>query len=352
MAAGELALEAVPAERRAAAERRGAELAAAGRGAHRRRAPAPRRARRQVRRAAQALRLRHRRHRQHLRRRRAGPGGRPRRRRRDRRHPHHGPEPARLRALRRDHRGLRRHLRHAGELQAHAGRPRRGRRRARPLHPPLQLRERPVHARDRHDGRPRAPRHDAERLHVRHHLPQHQHAAHVRRPVPLAAHQRPRRHHHQHRRGQLPDHGRRLREGLHGRELRLHQRGLRPARQPRALADRPWARLRDQPGDARPGRLPGRRRAAHPPALPRVPAQVHAAHQVHAGRHLPGPHHRRHVQLHRHLHRPGDHAAGHAHRGPAHARCCRTATSRSRTPSTSSRRAATWPTRSSSARAA
>ena len=56
-----------------------------------------------------------------------------------------------------------------------------------------------------------------------------------------------------------------------------------------------------------------------PSAVPRLPAQVHAAHQVHAGRHLPGPHHRRHVQLHRHLHRPGDHAARHAHRGAAHA---------------------------------
>ena len=107
--------------------------------------------------------------------------------------------------------------------------------------------------------------------------------------------------------------------GLHGRQLRLHQRGVRAARQPRALADRPRPRLRDRPGHARPGRLPDRRRAAGPPALPRLPAQVHAADQVHAGRHLPGPHHRRHVQLHRHLHRPGDHAARHAHRGPAHA---------------------------------
>ncbi len=46
----------------------------------------------------------------------------------------------------------------------------------------------------------------------------------------------------------------------------LHQRGVRAARQPRALADRPRPRLRDQPGDARPGRLPDRRRAAGPPA--------------------------------------------------------------------------------------
>ena len=45
----------------------------------------------------------------------------------------------------------------------------------------------PLHAGDRHHGRARAPRHDAERLHVRHHLPQHQHAADVRRPVLSAA---------------------------------------------------------------------------------------------------------------------------------------------------------------------
>ncbi len=38
--------------------------------------------------------------------------------------------------LRRDDRGLRRHLRDAGELPPHARRPRRGRRGARPLHPP------------------------------------------------------------------------------------------------------------------------------------------------------------------------------------------------------------------------
>ena len=73
------------------------------------------------------------------------------------------------------------------------------------------------------------------------------------------------------------------------------------------------------PATARPGRLPDRRRAAHPPAVPRLSAEVHAAHQVHAGRHLPGPHHRRHVQLHRHLHGPAHHAARHAHRGTAHA---------------------------------
>jgi len=37
-------------------------------------------------------------------------------------------------------------------------------------------------------------------------------------------------HHHQHRRGQLPDDGGRLREGIHGHRLGLHQRGVRRAR--------------------------------------------------------------------------------------------------------------------------
>ena len=106
-------------------------------------------------------------------------------------------------------------------------------------------------------------------------------------------HQRARRHHHQHRRGQLPHHGRRLREGLHRDRLRLHQRSLRPACEPREVADGARACLRDQPGHARPGRLRDRRRPAGSRALPRGPAQVHAAHQVHAGRRLPGPHRRR-----------------------------------------------------------
>ena len=55
------------------------------------------------------------------------------------------------------------------------------------------------------------------------------------------------------------------------------------------------------PAIARPGRLPDGRRAARARALPGSLTQVHAAHQVHAGRRLPGPHHRRDVQLHRHL---------------------------------------------------
>ena len=69
---------------------------------------------------AGAAQVRHRRHRQHLRRRgpgaRGGPGGRG----RHRRHPLHRAVAARLRAPRRDHRGLRRHLRHPGELPHHA----------------------------------------------------------------------------------------------------------------------------------------------------------------------------------------------------------------------------------------
>ncbi len=74
---------------------------------------------------APALDLPDRRHRRHLRGHPAGPGGRARGRRRHRGDPLDRAEPARLRARGRDPRGLRRHLRHAGELPADAGRPRR-----------------------------------------------------------------------------------------------------------------------------------------------------------------------------------------------------------------------------------
>ena len=62
-----------------------------------------------------------------------------------------------------------------------------------------QLRERIVHAGNRDAGRIRTPRHAAQRFDVRHSLSRHQHAADVRRSAFLAAHQRSRRHHHQHR---------------------------------------------------------------------------------------------------------------------------------------------------------
>ena len=102
---------------------------------------------------AEAVDLPHRRHRRHLRGHPAGPAGRPRGRRHHRRDPLHGAEPARLRARGRHPRGLRRHLRHAGELPADAGRARRVEQGARPLRAPDQLRLRPVHARDRGPGR-------------------------------------------------------------------------------------------------------------------------------------------------------------------------------------------------------
>ena len=73
----------------------------------------------------QAVEVRHRRDRQHLRRRAAGEGRRAGRRRHRRRHPLDRAVAPRLRAARRDHRGLRRHLRDAGELPHHARRARR-----------------------------------------------------------------------------------------------------------------------------------------------------------------------------------------------------------------------------------
>ena len=77
------------------------------------------------RRPAQAVDLPHRRDRRHLRGHPAGAGGRPRGRRRHRGDPLDRAVAARLRARGRDPRGLRRHLRHAGELPADAGGPRR-----------------------------------------------------------------------------------------------------------------------------------------------------------------------------------------------------------------------------------
>ena len=101
------------------------------------------------RRPAPAVDLPDRRHRRHPRGHPAGPAGRPRGRRRDRGDPLDRPEPARLRARGRHPRGLRRHLRHPGELPADAGRARRVEQGARPLRPAHQLRLRAVHARDR-----------------------------------------------------------------------------------------------------------------------------------------------------------------------------------------------------------
>ena len=150
----------------------------------------PRRARqahREVRQPARAVDLPHRRHRRHLRGHAAGPGRRARGRRRHRGHPLDRPVAARLRARGPDARGVRRHLRDAGELPAHARGARRDEQGARPLRAAHQLRLGPVHARDRDARRARAARHDAQRLDVRDPLPRHQPDPHLRRPALLAA---------------------------------------------------------------------------------------------------------------------------------------------------------------------
>ena len=168
---------------------------------------------------AAAVDLPDRRDRRHLRGHPAGAGRGAGRRRRHRGDPLDRAVAARLRARGRDPRGLRRHLRHAGELPADAGRAGRVVEGARPLRAADQLRVRAVHAGDRHAGRARAARHDAQRLDVRHPVPRHQPDPHLRRPAVLPADPRPRRHHHQHRRGQLPHHRRRGRGGAHGHRV-------------------------------------------------------------------------------------------------------------------------------------
>ena len=221
----------VPAARGAGGPEGAHGLAQAGRGrrtAHRRPASRARADDRQGRgRAPPAVDLPDRRDRRHLRGHPAGPAGRPGGRRRDRRDPVHRPVAARLRARGRHPGGVRRHLRDPGELPADAGGARRDEQGARPLRAADQLRQRPVHARDRRAGRPRAARHDAQRLHVRHPLPRHQPGAHLRRPAVQPAGARPRRHHHQHRRGQLPHHRRRRRGRAHGHHQPAAQRVLR-----------------------------------------------------------------------------------------------------------------------------
>ena len=140
---------------------------------------------------------------------------------------------------------------------------------ARPLRPAHQLRLRPVHARDRHPGRPRAARHDAQRLDVRDPLPRHQPDPHLRRPAVQPPGPRPRRDHHQHRRGQLPHHRRRRRGRAHGHHQPAAQRVLRQGGRARGLAARPRPRVRDRPRRA--GLVPARARArdAGPRPVPR-----------------------------------------------------------------------------------
>ncbi len=172
-------------------------------------------------------------------------------RRHHRRHPLHRAVAAGLRAAGRHHRGLRRHLRHAGELPRHARGPRRRVEEAGPLHRADQLLLGPVHAGDRLHGGLGAAGHAAQRRDVRHPLPRHQPAAHLHRSVLLAPHLRLGRHHHQHRRGQLHHHRRRLRRRAHRHRQPVHQRGLRPPRGPPGRAAGHRAQLRDRPRTAK-----------------------------------------------------------------------------------------------------
>ena len=257
------------------------------------------------RRPEQALDLPHRRHRRHPRGHPAGAGRRARGCRRHRRDPLDRPVAARLRAGGCHPRGLRRHLRHAGELPPHAGRPRRDVEGARSLRPPHQLRLRAVHAGDRGAGRARAARHDAQRLDVRDPLPRHQPDPHLRRPALQPPGPRPRGDHHQHRRGQLPHHRRRDRGRPHGHDEPAAQRVLRQGGRSRGLAARPGPRLRDRPRGAR--LVPARAgpRHARPRAVPGRAAQVDAAHAAHDRRHLQGLPARRLLQPRRRDDRPG-----------------------------------------------
>ena len=282
-----------------------------------------------------ALDLPDRRHRRHLRGHPAGPAGRAGGRRRDRRDPVDRAEPARLRARGRHPRGLRRHLRHPGELPADAGGARRVEQGARPLRAAHQLRLGPVHAGDRDAGRPPAARHDAQRLDVRDPLPRHQPGPHLRRPALQPADPRPRRDHHQHRRGQLPHHRRRGRGRAHGDHEPAAQRVLRQGGRARGLAARPGPRLRDRPG--RPRVVPARAgaRDAGPRAVPGRAAQVDAAHPAHDRRRVPRLPARRVLQPGRRAHRPGHPAGRHDDRGGRDARGSRTATWRCRTSATS-----------------
>ena len=181
--------------------------------------------------------------------------------------------------------------------------------RARPLRPADQLRLRPVHARDRHAGRPRAARHDAQRLDVRDPLPRHQPDPHLRRPAVQPPGPRPRRDHHQHRRGQLPHHRRRGRGRAHGHHQPAAQRVLRQGGRARGLAARPRPRLRDRPRRARLVPARARARDAGPRPVPEGAAEVDAADPAHDRRRVPRLPARRVLQPGRRADRPG-HPAG------------------------------------------
>ena len=241
--------------------------------------------------------------------------------RRRRRDPDDRAVAPRLRPLRRDDRGLRRHLRHAGELPDHAGRARRGRREAGALHPPDELRLGPLHARDRGHGRARAPGHDAERLDVRHPLPRHQHVPHLRRPEVQPHDQRLGGHHHQHRRGQLPHDA----DAVEKAYTVLASQFLNE-RFAYAAGLQPWQMGLGHAFEMDPtiknGFLLELAQAQHGARdLPGAPPEVHAADQVHDRRHLPGASSRTRCSTSsRRGTGQGIHLLGHADRGHPHAR--------------------------------
>ena len=88
---------------------------------------------------------------------------------------------------------------------------------------------------------PRAARHDAQRLDVRHPLPRHQPDPHLRRPALQPPGARPRRHHHQHRRGQLPHHRGCRRGRAHGHREPAAQRVLRQGGRASRTGSSAWA---------------------------------------------------------------------------------------------------------------
>ena len=139
----------------------------------------------------------------------------------------------------------------------------------RPLRAPVELLLGPVHARDRGDGRDRGLRQHGQRRAVRDPLPRHQPRARPDRPARLAHDQRLLRRRHQHRRGQLPAHGRRDRGGAVGDRLAVHQppAGARLGRARRA--DRARRRVRDRHARRqRPAVASGRRRSSRASCSP------------------------------------------------------------------------------------
>ena len=208
-----------------------------------RRAPGDARA---PRRSSDAAALRAHRHGRCVRGRRARQGrGRGRRRHRGR-DPLDRAEPARLRPLRPHHRGLRRHVRHAGQLPHHARGDGRVVGAARPLHPPVELLLGPVHVGDRRDGRVGGLRQHGQRRPLRDPLPRHQHRPRPDRPARVAHDQRLLRRRHQHRRGQLPAHRRRDRGGAVGDGVAVHQPPARARLRRARRADRARRRVRDR----------------------------------------------------------------------------------------------------------